>query len=526
MSLPRSKGRALRLAGSFLLLSVLSLAPSASPAQTPSQRAALDSLRDSLALLTDSAALPAAMRQLRRASWPTYYATGRIELGRPGQSAMERLRMGLAFLRLARLRVRHATEAAMADFGEAARMKPDWPYAWWLRGEAELARGDTVNNTKNRLAAAFKSDPYRRASGFFQQALDVDPGFVPAAIGLVRAEGNPTLNDPRPNIILDAVREADTTDARKDPAFLLWWGRAEREFGNADSALLAFRLFVKEGGDPGLGLAEYKRALARRWLALDQDLAATRFARSIPAWAALYTLGPRSPDSATVQVAYAVPGNALEDWSESAAYRVRLRVVFSDANGVPVAILDTTHAFRVSSPPAGRILAWRDALQVPAERLAWRLAVQVGDSSGRLLAPELLDASPPQTLAIGALVLGLRSIGPGWVRAPDDTIWFNPTANFPAGATMTVDYVVLGLAPGTTYRTQLTVVRKVQKLFGRSEEAIRIGFEEQAAGATTRANRTLDLSRLTPGDYSLRVVIRDAAGQTVEREQEFTIGKG
>lgn len=521
MKLARGFPRAFRFLP--LLACLLGLSTGAA-AQSPAQRAELDALRDSLARITDASALPAALRELRSASWPSYYATGRVQLGRPNQSAMQRLRMGLTYLRLAHLRVRHATEAAMVDFSEAARLQPDWPYAWWLRGEAELSRGDTTASTLGRLTAVFKSDPYRRASGFFQRALDVDAGFVPAAVGLVKAEANPTLNDPRPHIILDAVRRADTTDARSDPSFLLWWGRAERAFGSADSALLAFRLYVKQGGDPALGLAEYKHTLARQWLALDRDLAHTRFRHTIPAWAVLYTLGPHTRDTATVQVTYAVPGEVLGPWSDSATYRVRLRVVFSNASGIPVAMLDTTHLFRIATPIApGRILAFRDQVRVPAQRLAWRLAVQVGDSSGRLLTPELLDTSPASGLAIGDLALGLRTVGPAWVPAPGDTVWFDPPQAFPAGAAMTVAYDLTGVEAGASYRTRLTVVRRVRKLFGGGDEAIRIGFDERATGAEVRANRLLDLSRLPPGAYTLRVEVSDGAGRTAERERGFTI---
>src|SRR5690606_22064224 len=57
----------------------------------------------------------------------------------------------------------------------------------------------------------------------------------------------------------EALRQAAATSAAANPDVLLYRGRLEREVGDIDSALVAFRSYLSGGGAQGLGLLELAR---------------------------------------------------------------------------------------------------------------------------------------------------------------------------------------------------------------------------------------------------------------------------
>ncbi|HET9465466.1 MAG TPA: GWxTD domain-containing protein, partial [Gemmatimonadales bacterium] len=63
------------------------------------------------------------------------------------------------------------------------------------------------------------------------------------------------------NVALEALRRAGATVAGNDPQVLLARGRVEREVGDGDSAVVAFKGYLQQGDNRGLGLLELSRTL-------------------------------------------------------------------------------------------------------------------------------------------------------------------------------------------------------------------------------------------------------------------------
>ena len=160
-----------------------------------------------------------------------------------------------------------------------------------------------------------------------------------------------------------------------------------------------------------------------------------------------------------LQVTWAVPGRALkpEPSDYGFVYPVRLRVTVMDSAGRPVASLDTTKQFLSSTPvPAGENLVDRVAIPVPPGRLTYRLAVQEGPTAGSILPDATLDVGSfdGSVFSLSSVVLGARNANLLWVRAPGDTIFFNPTAAFRRDREMELYYEVYGLPAGTGYKAR------------------------------------------------------------------------
>src|SRR2546427_439174 len=128
MILPTCLGR---LLFAFALLHATWAVPLALSAQDAADRAALERLRDSLAGVTDSTAL----RRLEAAT---------VEVAkRHRDDPLIHLRLGFIAYRSGELAGSKAHyDDAAGEFEWAGELKPDWPYAWYGLGLAELAQGE------------------------------------------------------------------------------------------------------------------------------------------------------------------------------------------------------------------------------------------------------------------------------------------------------------------------------------------------------------------------------------------------
>jgi hypothetical protein len=83
---------------------------------------------------------------------------------------------------------------------------------------------------------------------------------------------------------------------------------------------------------------------------------------------------------------------------------------------------------------------------------------------------------------------------------------------------------VYGVAPGTAIKTEV-VVRKGGGggLFGKGGSAISLKFDDRSEGSVDRENRTLDLSRLKAGTYTIGVKVTRSDGATDSRIRQFTV---
>ena len=80
------------------------------------------------------------------------------------------------------------------------------------------------------------------------------PAFVRGLVDLANTALRQRVNI-KLGVALDALRRAGSTPARDDPEVMLARGRVEREVGDGDSALVAFRGYLEHGPNRGLGRA-------------------------------------------------------------------------------------------------------------------------------------------------------------------------------------------------------------------------------------------------------------------------------
>src|SRR3989475_2468243 len=229
-------------------LLALSLPPSTRlPAQSPEDRAAVAALRDSLAGVTDSLSL----QRLEAAT---------IQVAKQQRDdPLLHCRLGFIAYRLGELtNAKSHYDDAAGEFEWAGELRPDWPYAWYGLGLAELAQGEhsviAIENLRQQLGKDYLS----KAAVAFARAVQADPAFARATIDLATTALTQRIHA-RLQVVLEAVRLAAVSPAGRDPGVQLARGRVEREVGEADSAILAFQTYLAVGGDSGVGLYELAR---------------------------------------------------------------------------------------------------------------------------------------------------------------------------------------------------------------------------------------------------------------------------
>jgi GWxTD domain-containing protein len=218
-------------------------------AQTPAERAGLDSLRRSLTEVVDSMVL-------------LHREQARIAVARQNRDdPLIHLELGLMAYRLGEITAQNKHyEDAAGEFEWASELRPGWPYPWYWLGLSDLAQGEASFIPIENLRQVFGTDALSKAARAFARAAQADPSFTSALVDL----GTVALRQriaPRLAVAQRALRLAAGTEAAGTPAVLLVRGRIERELGENDSALAAFRAYLAVGGDSALGLLESARCL-------------------------------------------------------------------------------------------------------------------------------------------------------------------------------------------------------------------------------------------------------------------------
>jgi GWxTD domain-containing protein len=270
-----------------LLLALLTL-------QAPAERTDLERLRDSLAAAADSSAL------LRLEAATIAIAKERRD------DPLVHLRLGFISYRLGELTgAKQQYEDAASEFEWASELRPDWPYPWYGLGLAELALGEhsvmAIENIRQMLGKDFLS----KAARAFARATEADPGFSFAVVDLANTALTQRIR-PRLEVALSAVRLAAASPAGRHAQVQLVRGRVEREAGETDSALTAFREYLAVGGDSGVGLLELARTA---YLARQPE----------QGWAA-YFAGVRAASSAEAVALYRADLAWLADSAELRAF--------------------------------------------------------------------------------------------------------------------------------------------------------------------------------------------------------------
>ena len=263
-------------------------------AQSPADRASLETLRDSLAAMTDSAAL----LQLEATTIPV--------AKQHRDDPMIHLRLGFIAYRLGEItKTKSHYDDAAGEFEWAAELRPEWPYAWYGAGLAELAIGEHASIAIENIRQMLGKDYLSKAARAFARATEADPSFSSAVVDLANTALAQRIR-PRLEVALTAVRLAAAGPAGRYAEVQLVRGRVEREAGEADSALAAFATYLRIGGDSGVGQLE---------------LARTAYFAGLPAqgWVS-YFAGVRAATSAQALAMYRLDLSWIADSAELAAF--------------------------------------------------------------------------------------------------------------------------------------------------------------------------------------------------------------
>ncbi len=242
MASPRS-----RLAQLAVAL-IVAVAPPRLSAQAPEERAELERFRDSLAASSDSTGILVLERRL-------------IELAKADRNnTLIHLKLGFLSLRVGELGGQAHYDDAASEFQWAIDLQPTWPYAWYGMGLAEYGVGDSQVSFVTGLKTMLGKDALTRSAMAFAKSAEVDPSFVRGLVELSNTALRQRVNI-KLGVALDALRRAASTPAAQDPQVLLARGRVEREVGDGDSALAAFRGYLDRGVSRSLGQLEIARTL-------------------------------------------------------------------------------------------------------------------------------------------------------------------------------------------------------------------------------------------------------------------------
>ena len=238
MASPRS-----RLAQLAVALIVV-LVPSRLSAQAPEERAELERFRDSLAASSDTAGLLVLERRL-------------IDLAKTDRSnTLIHLKLGFLSLRVGELGGQAHYDDAASEFQWAIDLQPTWPYAWYGMGLAEYGVGDSQISFVTGIKTMLGKDALTRSAMAFAKSAEVDSTFVRGLVELSNTALRQRVNI-KLGVALDALRRAKL----QEPQVLLARGRVEREVGDGDSALAAFRGYLDHGVSRSLGQLEIARTL-------------------------------------------------------------------------------------------------------------------------------------------------------------------------------------------------------------------------------------------------------------------------
>jgi GWxTD domain-containing protein len=247
MRIPLMASPGLRLALLAVAL-IVAVLPSRLSAQAPEERAELERFRDSLAASTDSTGLLVLERRL-------------IDQAKAERSnTLVHLKLGFLSLRVGDLGGQAHYDDAASEFQWAIDLQPTWPYAWYGMGLAEYGVGDSQVSFVTGLKTMLGKDALTRSAMAFAKSAEVDPSFVRGLVELSNTALRQRVNI-KLGVALDALRRAAATPAAHDPQVLLARGRVEREVGDGDSALAAFRGYLDRGVSPSLGQLEIARTL-------------------------------------------------------------------------------------------------------------------------------------------------------------------------------------------------------------------------------------------------------------------------
>ena len=209
------------------------LQPDPAVAQPARDRGAAEVFADSIAGVTDRAALRLIERDLM------------LRAKRDRSNPTLHFRLGHLALRQG-----EANDAG-AEFKWATQLEPRWAAAWFGSGQADLALGELADTTKIGRRALLARDAWNRATAAFARAVALDSSWALRAETLVADRAGA----PSALVVRDGLRRAVGGNA----VALLALGRIERLLGDSSAAIATFERAGTFAGGRGLGLVEAAR---------------------------------------------------------------------------------------------------------------------------------------------------------------------------------------------------------------------------------------------------------------------------
>jgi tetratricopeptide (TPR) repeat protein len=219
---------------------------------------------------------------------------------------------------------------------------------------------------------------------------------------------------------------------------------------------------------------------------------------------------------------------------QGVVYQMRLRFTATDSSGRVVASVDTSRRFL--SPalvPEQEFLVAHLAIPATAfGKLTYRFLLQESDSAG-LVSPTKVVVVPPAStarLTLSDLVLGSRNSRAIWRTSAADTVFFNPLGTFRRNETLELFYEVLGADPFQPHTTTL-VIRKgggesanfLRGVSGGGSGQVTLRFEDQSPRGDWRVQRSVNLEKLKPGEYTMEITVTAANGMKDTRRRAFRV---
>ncbi len=267
------------------------------------------------------------------------------------------------------------------------------------------------------------------------------------------------------------------------------------------------------------------------------DSYARRYERAMGAVATPYVLGRAGGDGGELLVVFAIPGPSLAaaPVGDRMAYPIEMRLVAVRADGDAAAFLDTTRVF--STPRAlqsNEHLTGHLSVPVPPGTHAVQLVLaQPSGNAGQVIRHDSVFVPDfgGDRLDVSDIIVGREGSGLQWARA-GDTLDLSPLRRYPSASNLHVYYEVHGLARSAAYRARIEVQKLgggsvfgwIKRLFGGGGPPIALRFEGVAQEPVTRVFQVVDISRLSPGQYRLRVEVEAAdTGERVTRETRLEV---
>jgi hypothetical protein len=231
-----------------------------------------------------------------------------------------------------------------------------------------------------------------------------------------------------------------------------------------------------------------------------------------------------------------VPRPDLPTPEHERLYRIIERMLAKDADariqgsGELLAVLETDNPVDRTVVLTARPSDERDTVRVVTERPHWRRAVAWVTATRTRMVKSLAAAAIAVTVSAysGHFAIKHRSRCPRAELATTATLTLMADAVTAQdqGEALDVYYDVCGLNSGAAYHVDIVVASGqsgLRKLLGGGSRPVKVSYDDVADGPRERHHRTIDITDLEAGAYSLTITFSDGSGRIRERRQEFRI---